>query len=108
MLNFILNTIVLLSLGIIIYLFARALPRVNDADGEVKPLRPHWLTVYLEKTDVWLDARSEKILRRLKIWVLKLDNWVSQKLNKFKKAEPKETIIPLENNGGDEKNQNSV
>jgi len=96
----------MLSLGAIIYLAARTLPRINDADGEVRPLRPHWLTAYLEKTDFWVQAHSEKILRRTKVWILKSDNWVSQKLNNFKKTEPKETITSLEEGG--EKKQDQV
>ena len=97
MVKFILQIIIMLSLGVVLYLISRALPRINDE--EVKKTssgEPHWFMLYLEKTDVWLKAVSEKSLRRARVWILKLDNFVGQMLNRFKKEAPKETGFPIE------------
>lgn len=96
MTSFILEIIMVASLGVVLYLFARALPRVDDvlvSPGD-KKLRTHWLTVYLEKADEWLKVVFEKFLRRVKVLLLKLDNIVSKRLNKFKKEPQKEMKLP--------------
>lgn len=96
MTSFILEIIMVASLGVVLYLFARALPRVDDVlvSPEDKKLRTHWLTVYLEKADEWLKVVFEKFLRRVKVLLLKLDNIVSKRLNKFKKEPQKEMKLP--------------
>ena len=78
-------------------MISRALPRINDEEVKRSGNRePHWFTLVLEKIDVWLKAVSEKFLRRARVWILKLDNFVSQKLKHFKKETPKETGFPIE------------
>jgi hypothetical protein len=92
MFKFILEIIIVCSLGVIVYLFARALPRVDDVDGSDESLKMKGdaLSPYLEKIDGWISAVFEKFLRRAKVWVLKLDNLVSTELNKFKREPQKE------------------
>lgn len=86
----------MLALGVILYLTARALPRVNDVDTTpVKEPELHWLTPVLEKADEKLKRFLERLFRRLKVVILKLDNFVSGKLNKFKKEEQKEISLPV-------------
>lgn len=98
MTKFIVQLIMMLSLGAILYILARTLPRISDDDFKNKKTEhPHWLTSYLEKADEWLKAFSEKFLRRARVWILKLDNFVAQKLKGFKKEMPKETVLPMEN-----------
>lgn len=78
----------MLSLAIILYFFGRALPRISDQEiTEALEVRSHRLTPYLEKVDKWLKSRLERILRRTKVVLLKMDNVVSQKLNSFKKED---------------------
>lgn len=91
MLKFLLEIIIICAFGIILYLFARALPRMKDIDGELSEerVKSDALSVYLEKIDEWITMVMEKFLRRAKIWVLKLDNLVSTQLNKFKKEPEK-------------------
>ena len=100
----------MLSLGAILYLVAKTLPRIDDsAENHSKPAKNHWIMIYLEKADEWLKTQLEKILRRLKVWILKLDNYVSGKLKHFKKeiavsksfTPEEETKPPLEESGGD-------
>lgn len=87
------------SLGIIIYLFAKAMPRVNDVDvvrGDNFRI-PQWMHHYLERIDELLARFSFKNLRRAKIGLLKINNWVDEKLKKFKKEPLKDIqISPFE------------
>jgi len=87
MVTFVLEIIMVVCLGFILYLFARVLPRVEDANEAPieERMRQHWLSLAVEKADEWLTAFFEKFLRRMKVWVLKADNWVSVRLNRFKK-----------------------
>lgn len=90
MAKIILNSLILLSLSFVLYVIARALPRIEENPAGVPVLKEHWTSKYLEKADVWAQAHLEKFLRRAKIWILKLDNYVSKRLSSFKKNERKE------------------
>lgn len=107
MLQFVFEMLIVLSLSVVLYLFARTLPRVSD-ELEVKNelrFKEHWFVSYLEKTDEWLKIILEKLLRRIKVWILKLDNVVSDKLGKFKKESQKDTKqLPV----GEEKKENTL
>lgn len=91
MFKFALDIVVVLSLGVILYLFARALPRISEIadDTRDEKIRTHHLSMYAERVDEWLKVFFEKFLRRAKVWIMKLDNTVSERLNRFKKG-PKE------------------
>jgi hypothetical protein len=99
MLKFVLNTLIMLSLGAILYLMARAMPRVHDGDTSGIPLKSHWLNTYLEKFDERLKRLLEKFIHQLRVWILKLDNYFSQKLKSFKKEPPKEPKLPFDEMG---------
>lgn len=90
-LKFLLEIIIICAFGVIVYLFTRTLPRVDDAHvtSEEKKLKGDALSSYLEKIDEWLTIIFEKFLRRAKVWVLKLDNLVNEQLNKFKREPQK-------------------
>lgn len=79
--------IMVASLGAVLYIAARVLPRVDEA--EVDTVVPHTvvvrLTSYFERFDEWFAFISEKFLRRLRVILLKLDNVVTAKLGQFKK-----------------------
>ncbi|MBI4119392.1 MAG: hypothetical protein HY456_00920 [Parcubacteria group bacterium] len=90
MYNFILQTVIFLSFGVIVYLVARALPRVSGEDTH-QPPKPSLLDsilmpVTLERADAFLNAILEKILRRLKILVMKADNFVTGRLGALKSS----------------------
>lgn len=106
MLTFALEIVMVVCLGFILYLFARALPRVSDTT-EVPPearMQERWLSRAIEKADGWLTAFFEKFLRRMKVWILKVDNWVSVRLNRFKK-EAKELQFTEEEGKKEEKKE---
>lgn len=102
--KFILEFLIMLALGAIVYLMARALPRVSDTDTSAPegPVVPHWFMAYVERFDEWLLLTFEKMLRKFRLLILKVDNVVTKKLNRFKKGTPKET--PLGNGEKGEEN----
>jgi len=78
----------MVSLGGIIYLFARALPRVTDAPVPVN--RKDYLAelmkkLPLEKADAWFAQLFGKFLRKAKIVILKFDNILTRHINSLKK-----------------------
>ena len=100
MIRFIIQTLFFLSLAAILYLMAKAVPRISDEPDNGPADRSH-VMIYIEKLDEILKAFLEKVLRQFRIWLLRLDNFVGQKLNRFKKEAPKETKLPP----AEEKNQ---
>ena len=78
MYNFVLQIIVFISLGVVVYMMARALPRVSDAEA---PRGPGWMDrlmkrVPTEKIDQNINSFLVKFLRKFKLVVLKLDNFI--------------------------------
>ena len=70
-----------------IYLVARAIPRVSEIVAPVnqrKPLDELVKKIPFDKIDAFLNSLTAKFLRKAKIFVLKLDNLISQYLTKFK------------------------
>ena len=89
MYNFILQTIVMVSLGTMIYLVARAMPRVTEI-AKSDPAKDYFDKLMkklpLEKADMLATLWTEKFLRKLKIVILKLDNLLSKHLSNLKPA----------------------
>lgn len=89
MYDLILQLLIFSSLGAIIFLLARALPRVSDT-GQVEHSTSFFdrlLThLPLERVDAALDSFFEKFLRKVKILVLKLDNLINHYLGRIKKT----------------------
>jgi len=80
----------MLSLGIMIYLIARTVPKVGDEITEniISPRSKFdRLFSYLrvEKFDVVFNNFVEKLLRKLKLILMRLDNFTNNYLNKVKK-----------------------
>ena len=87
---FILQIVLMLSLGITIYMIARAVPRVSDevADGIIKrqtKLDNLFSFLWVEKIDPLLHNFLEKFLRNMKLFLMKLDNITTDYLEKIKK-----------------------
>lgn len=101
--KFVLEIIIFISLGGVLYLLVRALPRVDDqVFNQPTEIKTHWFSIYLEKIDRWLKALLERWLRRLRVIILKFDNTVSRKLNTFKKEEPKTNgLVDVKNSDRD-------
>lgn len=80
----------MLSLGTMIYLIARTVPKVGDEITEniISPRSKFdRLFSYLrvEKFDVVFNNFVEKLLRKLKLILMKLDNFTNSYLDKVKK-----------------------
>src|SRR3989344_8106499 len=101
MYNFILQIIIMFSLGVMIYLIARAAPRVGDIEEIFKkqPLGDFDKLIAkmpISKIDFILSAWVEKTLRKIKLILMKWDNLLSEHLNRVKK---------INGNGGMEEKQ---
>ncbi len=93
MLRFIIQTLIMVSLAAILYLMAKAVPRIGD-EPENGPENQGRVMMYVEKLDEFLKAFLEKFLRQVRVWILKFDNFIGQKINRFKKEAPRETKLP--------------
>ena|SRR5271157_3502795 len=88
MLQFIFTDIFMLSLGAILYLMVRALPRIVEEPLEKKNFLDEWAHSDIpEKMDAMLNGFLFKFLRKVKILILKLDNTLSKELRKIKSEE---------------------
>lgn len=87
MYDFILQIIVTFALALMIYLVARALPRVSELPAPA-PKRDYVGEVIkripFKKIDDFLNSLAAKLLRKAKVFVLKLDNLISGYLGKLK------------------------
>ncbi len=106
--TFILEILVVASAGTVLYLLARALPRVSDVDTTPTPaeVAPHWFMERLEKLDEDSLFFAEKFIRRIRVVLLKIDNTLTGKLKRFKKEASGETGFLLEGENGERKNGN--
>lgn len=124
MYNFILQTIIMASLGAMVYLIARAAPRVGDNEeifgkfsytGRLDRLIAK---IPFDKIDSTLSIFFEKFLRKLRLFLLKWDNLLSEHIKKIKKIngndfqkEEKQNLFEnklpfLENSEDEEENKN--
>ena len=67
------------SLAVVVYLMAIAVPRVEDS--EEKKGNNGETSIPLDKLDAILGRTKNKVLRRLKVFVMKTDNFISRQLN---------------------------
>ena len=86
MLQFIITNIFLLSLGVILYVAVRTLPRIDESViSEKKGAWERWLASGVpEKIDRAMNGFLFKALRRLKVFLLRADNAVNARLQKIK------------------------
>jgi hypothetical protein len=85
----------MLSLGTLVYLIARTVPRISDT-AQTLPKENYFDRLIkklpIEKADALASSLMEKLLRKLKVVVLKLDNLVTKHLRSLKPAEKKEEL----------------
>lgn len=89
MYDFLLQTSFFVSLGIVIYLLARAVPRVHESGDVVHaPGRFDRLLskLPLQKIDARLNVFLEKFLRRAKVILMKFDNSINYHLGRLRKS----------------------
>ncbi len=86
MYNFILQICLMIGFGGMVYLVAQGAPRINDQiEQEKKTKVDHWFSkIPIRKIDIALNNFLEKFLRRLRVRILKIDNFLLNHLNKIK------------------------
>ena len=93
--SFVLDMVIVVSLGTILYVIARALPRINDEEQEPELEMP-WTLVYLEKADNHVKIITEKFLRRTRVVLMKFDNSVDNRLRALRKNSGKNGNLLIE------------
>jgi len=87
------------SLGVIIYIMALSIPRLDYADKPIGKIKQVLSNIPLHKIDHFLTGYKERILRRIRLITLKLDNLISSSLHKSKEEnkekEEREDKTPL-------------
>ena len=85
MYDFVLRMAVMVGLGAMIYLVAKAAPRVSEETAK-KEGKKNFLFNHktIEKIDVLLVNFLEKALRKFKLFLMKLDNFTNHYLDKVK------------------------
>ncbi len=92
MANFVFQIILTCSLGVVVFLFARALPRVSEEEvgaptDIVEKKLEQWIArLPLHKIDHGINLFLEKMLRKVRIVILKVDNLVHSLLAKVKSS----------------------
>ncbi|MBI5220555.1 MAG: hypothetical protein HY978_01810 [Candidatus Liptonbacteria bacterium] len=86
MFQFILTEVVFLSLGTIMYLAIRALPKVSDdqSGNQTSAIERLIASGIPERIDSLVNASLAKFLRKIKVLVLKIDNAITRWLSKAK------------------------
>jgi hypothetical protein len=104
MIEFILTIVLMFSVGIIIYLIASVLPRIEEEEESVIRIKFLDRLAHSEipgKIDEFLNKFIEKILRKLKIIILKLDNYINMVLDKIRigsKTTPEKSVLKTKDN----------
>jgi len=90
MYDFIIHIALVVSLGVIIYLLARALPRVTDEHGTLPPGLFDRLVdrLPLQRIDIAISAFLERLLRKGKVLVSKMDNSINSYIERVRKHSP--------------------
>ena len=80
------KTFAIASVGVILYVAVRTLPRIEEpAPEEKKGLLERWIASEVpEKLDAVLNGFLVKFLRKLKVFLLKIDNSLSSHLRKIR------------------------
>lgn len=87
MLQFFVTTIFMISLGTILYVLVRSLPRIDEEPSGVseRSALERWVASEIpERIDGVVNAFMGKFLRKLKIFLLKVDNSLTDRLQKIK------------------------
>jgi hypothetical protein len=113
---FIFTIFLMLSLGAVLYLMVRALPRVAEEPETKESFLDRWAKSEIpEKIDAAFNSFLVKFLRRVKVVALKFDNAVSAGLRKAATEEKEKKqrfelggIAEPTNGDGEEKKENGT
>lgn len=90
--NLILQIALILSFGIIVYLFIKAMPRIGNGEDKKEPsLKNFFANIKLDQVDETINLVLEKVLRRLKLLIMRMDNSITGFLNNIKETAEKKT-----------------
>lgn len=84
MYDFVLQLALMVSFAAIVYTMALGVPRVGEADSKPSKARLWLAKLPLHHLDESLRQFKDKVLRRVKIVVMRVDNFISSHLNKDK------------------------
>lgn len=84
MVAFILQILIMLSLGAMLYVVGKTLPRIDDTVPKELVFTEHWVLQKIERVDKRIKTSSEKFLRRLGVLLLKWENKVNKKVTRLK------------------------
>lgn len=85
MMELIFLNILLIGAGLLLLLLIRAIPRMEEAAPERRGMFERWLTSKLpEKIDAVVRTAFLRTLRRVKVFTLRVDNSINQKLQRMK------------------------
>jgi hypothetical protein len=96
----------MISLSAVLFLMVRALPRIApEPQEEKRSFLDRWAHSQIpEKVDLALNGFLLKLMRRLKVFVMKIDNGLSKHLQKVKpEATDKKPIIDFKEIAGQNK-----
>lgn len=99
MLQFILTNLIMLAVGVMLYLFVRSLPRIEDqaaGSRQRQGLERLLASEIPEKVDRALHISSTKLLRRARVLILKADNVLSGKIQQVSQAQHKAPSLGFE------------
>ncbi len=88
MYDFFLQISLFASLGVIVYMLARTMPRVSDGEEmshNTSAFDRFLRHLPLSKIDSRLNELFEKTLRKLKVLVMRIDNFINTHLSKLRK-----------------------
>ncbi|AKM78087.1 MAG: hypothetical protein UY31_C0002G0017 [Candidatus Wolfebacteria bacterium GW2011_GWE1_48_7] len=95
MYHFVLQIIIMLSLGMLVYMAARKIPQISDTVPEENIGHPkgfwHQIELILgklplDKFDFAVSQFLEKNIRKMKLFLARLDNYLTHHLEQFKKV----------------------
>ena len=87
MADLILQLILLSSFAVIVYLMAIAVPRIKDDELNVNGSKSKMASVLpLDQMDAFLNNWKEKVLRRLRIYLMKAERGVTNQLHKSREV----------------------
>jgi hypothetical protein len=97
MLLFIITDILMLAAGTVLYLMVRALPRVVEEPAERRGIVDRLAHSEIpEKLDAAIDTFLIKLLRKVKVFIMQLDNALSKHLRKINVAEDGGTKVAVD------------
>ena len=91
MYEFLLQIILIAGLGAMVYILARALPRVPEVDGAPSAPLPARLERWVKKLplaeiDAAILSFLEKVLRKVRVVIMKIENAVNSGISRLRKG----------------------